>query len=91
MDIDTLTDEVMRRLMKKIQEEQATNAAPTLPEDTPGNPSGCCAPKTGKLVVTQDKAASSAPGSIVTFPQGTIITPLARDTFKERGVRVEFE
>ena len=91
MDIDALTDEVMRRLLKKIRQEQ--NAPDAL---------GCCGvssndsshspdSKTGKQVITQDKAASVAPGSKVTYPKGTVITPLARDTFKERNVCVELE
>ena len=90
MDIDTLTDEVMRRLMKKIREEQSA-VPPEHIEASTQDASNCCSSTSGKLVITQDKAASIAPGSRMKFPQGTIITPLARDTFKERGVCIEFE
>ena len=92
MDIEALTEEVMRRLLIRIQQEQNTCTAPRAPNAAP-NSSVCCGDtkKTGKLVITQDKATSFAPGSKVTFPKGTIITPLARDALKERGVSFEFE
>jgi ethanolamine utilization cobalamin adenosyltransferase len=50
-----------------------------------------CNAQTRKLVVTQDKAMNIAPGSKVAFPRGTVITPLAKDTLKERGICVTFE
>jgi len=42
-----------------------------------------------KVVITEDKAMNIAPGSKVAFPKGTIITPLAKDVFKDRQVCVE--
>ena len=90
MDIDALADEVLRRLVSRIQEGQAADAAPKPRDETPDD-SSCSDSKTKKLLVTQEKAAGFAPGSKATFPQGTIITPLAYDTFMEHNVCVEFE
>jgi len=100
MDIDTLTEEVVRRLMEKITHEQLALAAQAPAQDGPEQ-TGACAegackagadamtPSPKKQVITQIHAANIAPGSKITYPKGTIITPLARDTFKERGVSVE--
>jgi hypothetical protein len=91
MDIDTLTEEVMRRLLIKIREEQEAHALAKPLESPSDDSSCCCAPATKKLVITQEKAANIAPNSKVTFPRGTVITPLARDTFKDRNVCIEFD
>ena len=91
MDIDALTDEVIRRLMEKIRQEQdaGTTAKPTQDILVASPCSG--ASKTTKQVITQEQAANTAPGSTVVFAKGSIITPLARDTFKERGICVKLE
>jgi len=94
MDLDTLTDEVVRRLMIKIQQErdaspQAGSTAAT--SDTNPMSSCCSAPDGKKLVITDAQAAAIARGSQINFPKGTIITPLARDTFKDRGISYGFD
>jgi len=50
---------------------------------------GCPGAAAKKALITEDKAMNIAPGSKVTFPKGTIITPLAKDVLKDRKVCVE--
>jgi hypothetical protein len=87
MDIDKLTDEVVRRLLLKIREEQDIHPVAAVSGATID---GSRCEKTRKIVVTEDKAMNIAQGSRVTFPKGTIITPLAKDALKERGITIEF-
>jgi len=90
MDIEKLIDEVVRRLLLKIEQEQGKCCVDATSGATAK--AGCCSGgKSGKLVITQDKAAAVASGSKVVYPKGTLVTPLAKDVFKERGVCVEFE
>jgi len=90
MDVDALTDEVVRRLMDRIRQEQAADGLS-------GRDAGkeeadcCCTAQLEKQVITQIEAAQFAPGSKVAFCKGTIITPLAWDTLHERGVDVRIE
>ncbi|MDR1422361.1 MAG: hypothetical protein LBI64_05810 [Coriobacteriales bacterium] len=106
MDIDRLTDEVVRRLLEKIRQEQAGKAGVAQNSDAVsaatalgkpaatavGKPAACGATTTARrLVITQDKVANIAPRSKVRFPKGCVITPLAKDTLKERGISVEYE
>jgi len=91
MDADAITEEVVRRLMEKIKKEQGTGEVPAVSKGPPIDSSCQQAPEAKKLVITQEKAANISPGSKVSFPKGTIITPLARDIFRDRGVTVSFE
>lgn len=93
MDIDKLVDEVLRRLMILIEQEKApaTGAAPdavtgattTLP----------CSAKAAakKALITEAEALGALPGSTVSYPKGTLVTPLAKDAFRQRKVTVLFE
>ncbi|MCL1879215.1 MAG: hypothetical protein FWF71_01110 [Actinomycetia bacterium] len=66
----------------------AANAAPGVVGTAEGGGQGA---KLEKALLTQDKAMAIAKGSKLLCPKGTIVTPLANDVLKERGVRIEFE
>ncbi|MDR0308924.1 MAG: hypothetical protein LBH87_03240 [Coriobacteriales bacterium] len=124
MDIERLTEEVIRRLLERIRQEEAykieeaigqvkacmTEVAASEAPQTVGE-SPCCCPTVGNVVatgssdtagssaeasskkqlITEEKARQVPAGSKVIYPKGSIITPLAKDMFKERGVCFELE
>lgn len=95
MDIDKLIDEVVSRLMDKIRQEQTDATSSVTTFDTVSGATvtpGC--KKTSqhkKQLITETIAMGVAKHSQQSYPKGTIITPLARDVFKQRGVTIHFE
>ena len=93
MDIDKIVDEVVRRLMLMIEQEQGgtkSSVDVVSGATTVVTPLGA-QPKSKKRLITEVEAASVSPGSSICYPKGTIITPLAKDVFKQRKVTVEIK
>ncbi len=93
MDIEKLVDEVVRRLMILIEKEQARDvgSVDTVSGATTVAPRCSKAAAGKKILVTEAEAMEIKQNSTVNYPKGTIITPLAKDVFKQRNVKVVCE
>lgn len=91
MDIEKIIDEVVRRLMVLIEEEKKKDADNTIDAVSGATivaPRCSKAAAGRKTLVTEAEAMGIMKNATVHYPKGTIITPLAKDVFKQRGIIV---